>query len=951
MRAIAITMNTTNISITRLFSAERLNRRPMGLEVQWEEEWMRHRRSSWLVLVWIVGMIAVSLFPLVELPDIGRGGESEHPTPAQGTWSSLWEGDGVNPPSAEGWWLRPWGTTSIYSAVSDGETVAVVDDPDPGDGAWMQKWVDLEPPFEFAARGRYDPVTVRTSPVTTAWMFTGCHRMFGQIYPTKLRIGGPQPFDVPAVQGEWYNLTFDVKAPLDVDVYSNGLFIGNVEMNPQDKLSFDSPDYKPGVATLVTPVPTAKGMVDYIRTTMEPIQEVGPKVCDRLPPLVLDLTFDDGIKTPSDDLLISEGVTALWLNATIDDTTTGNSPVWSSNFTQGAANWPGTSLSATDSQFDSPVEGVSTILDVSGLGVGNYTYCIYGRDYYGNWNPAGSCGILRIGTPQPPEIRGLVFDDGSQPPARYLETSLAPGAAVWINATVDDTLTGSSDILSANFTVGTQAWPGSAMSPTDGAFNSPLEDVTSSIDVLSLGVGNHSFCVYGVDIMGEANTTGMCGSLNVTLYPPDSHGEPLPQYWWNVQPNLQVTVSPGSHNVASVDLFCNHSTDNATWSGWTFCDSVSSPPWSLASPFGLGDGHYSHYSIARDIFGLEEDAPALPDTSAGYDSTRPSSSVLLEGPYWRTSNFIDLAASAADALSGVLNVTFFLRFSEGNSSWGDWTLLSTDSAPPFTASILVLDGDGYYELKSMAFDLAGNAETDTGPDVRMAIDTGPPDTQALPIVPYNRTSLPIVVEADGEDALSGLSSIELLYRYSESNVSWFTWQSLGQIFGPPYQWEFRAPDGEGYYEFCTQGRDVLGNTEAVPISADSRVAYFESAPPPDGDGDEGALEENWKPYLALIFTIIILTVASVLLSRARTSGLSGRRSKMLLAAAILFSILEIVTGAVSMVIPALAIPPAIGAGSIIDITILALALGILLFLASKGEAVDDQNEHVPPPPD
>ena len=355
--------------------------------------------------------------------------------------------------------------------------------------------------------------------------------------------------------------------------------------------------------------------------------------------------------------------------------------------------------------------------------------------------------------------------------------------------------------------------------------------------------------------------------------------------------------------------------------------------------------------LRGDIFGLEENASDLADAFAGYDSTPPSSSVLPEGPYWRTSNFIDLAASAADALSGVLNVTFFLRFSEGNSSWGDWTPLSTDSAPPFTASILVLDGDGYYELKSMAYDLAGNAETDTGPDVRMAIDTGPPDTQALPIVPHNRTSLPIVVEADGEDALSGLSSIELLYRYSENNVSWFTWKSLGQIFGPPYQWEFQAPDGEGHYEFCSQGRDVLGNTEAVPISADSRVAYFESALPPDGDGDEVAVEENWKPYLALIFTIIILTVAAVLLSRARTSGLSARRSKMLLAAAILFSVLEIVTGAVSMVIPALRIPPAIGAGSIIDIMILVLALGILLFLASKGEAVDDQDEYVPPPPD
>ncbi len=260
-----------------LIEAESLNRQLVGLEMLLEEVTMLPRKESFPALLWIAILIAVLLAPLVGLPDSGKGGENEHPTPSQETWSSLWEGDGVSSPATEGWWLRPWGTTSIYSAFSDGETVAVVDDPDPGDGAWMQKWVDLEPPFEFAARGRYDPLTARTGSVTIPWMFTGCHRMYAKVYPTKLQIGGPQPFDVPAVQGEWYNLTFDVKAPLDVDVYSNGLFIGNVEMNPQDRLSFDSPDYKPGVASIVTPVPTAKGMVDYIRTTMEPIQEVGQR--------------------------------------------------------------------------------------------------------------------------------------------------------------------------------------------------------------------------------------------------------------------------------------------------------------------------------------------------------------------------------------------------------------------------------------------------------------------------------------------------------------------------------------------------------------------------------------------------------------------------------------------------------------------------------------------------
>ncbi len=357
----------------------------------------------------IAVVLIASIAPMGAFLDVGKGGEGEQPIPAQGTWSSLWEGDGVSSPSTEGWWIRTWGSVSVYSDISDGETVAVVDDPDPAEGGWMQKWVDLKPPFEFAARGRYDPLTTRTSPVAIAWMFTGCHRLHGLVSPTYLRIVAPHAFEVPAVQGQWYNLTFDVKAPLDVDVYSNGILIGNVEMNPEDRLSFDPPDNKPGVATIVAPRPTAKGMIDYVRTTMEPIQEVGPKVCDREPPLVL-VTLDDGVKTPSDDLRVSDGVSTVWLNATIDDRKTGNSSIWSTNFTQGYANWPGTPLPPIDLQFDSPIENVSTAIDISGLGLGNYTFCIYGRDYYGNWNTTGSCAVMRIGKPQPPEIRELSLD-------------------------------------------------------------------------------------------------------------------------------------------------------------------------------------------------------------------------------------------------------------------------------------------------------------------------------------------------------------------------------------------------------------------------------------------------------------------------------------------------------------------------------------------------------------
>ena len=66
--------------------------------------------------------------------------------------------------------------------------------------------------------------------------------------------------------------------------------------------------------------------------------------------------------------------------------------------------------------------------------------------------------------------------------------------------------------------------------------------------------------------------------------------------------------------------------------------------------------------------------------------------------------------------------------------------------------------------------------------------------------------------------------------------------------------------------------------------------------------------------------------------------------------AILFSILEIVTGVVSMVTPTMAIPPVLGIGAIIDIAILAVGLGILLFLGTRKGTTEDQTEDIVPPP-
>ncbi len=58
---------------------------------------------------------------------------------------------------------------------------------------------------------------------------------------------------------------------------------------------------------------------------------------------------------------------------------------------------------------------------------------------------------------------------------------------------------------------------------------------------------------------------------------------------------------------------------------------------------------------------------------------------------------------------------------------------------------------------------------------------------------------------------SGIKSVELFYRYSEDGDFNGTWISYGVLTSEPFEWEFEADEGNGYYEFKIVAEDVAGN--------------------------------------------------------------------------------------------------------------------------------------------
>ncbi|MCD6448229.1 MAG: hypothetical protein J7L58_04215, partial [Thermoplasmata archaeon] len=114
------------------------------------------------------------------------------------------------------------------------------------------------------------------------------------------------------------------------------------------------------------------------------------------------------------------------------------------------------------------------------------------------------------------------------------------------------------------------------------------------------------------------------------------------------------------------------------------------------------------------------------------------------------------------------------------------------------------------------------------------IDNTPPTSHVEIISPYKQNHVPFIITATAVDAVCsggcGVDHVELWYRHSTDNSTWSNWILYGIDYNTPYQWQFYAPNGSGYYEFCSVAVDNLGNRENTPISADAKCRVM-NAPP------------------------------------------------------------------------------------------------------------------------
>ncbi len=190
------------------------------------------------------------------------------------------------------------------------------------------------------------------------------------------------------------------------------------------------------------------------------------------------------------------GGASIALSASVDDSTTGGSNVVSAEYSTNGTDW--SAMTAQDGSFNSPTEAVSATF-FSPASSGELNVCVRGTDAAGNTG-SQACTTL------------TVDGDGPLSSSLSLDPNPAdPGAQVSLTASVDDTSTGNTNLVSAEYRLAGGAW--APMLAGDGSFDSPLEQVTAQFTAPTSSA-SVEVCVQATDMLGNTGAA-VCVTLDI----------------------------------------------------------------------------------------------------------------------------------------------------------------------------------------------------------------------------------------------------------------------------------------------------------------------------------------------------------------------------------------------------------------------------------------------------
>lgn len=249
----------------------------------------------------------------------------------------------------------------------------------------------------------------------------------------------------------------------------------------------------------------------------------------------------------------------------------------------------------------------------------------------------GMLTFVTVGSTPPPggDTIGPVTSGVTLNPAQ-----VSGSVDVNLSANVDDSTTGGSTVVTAEYYIDSTVGTGTAMEPVDGSFDSQAEAVQYTIPAATIGTlttGSHTIYVRGQDFVGnwgafssatlKVDKTGP-STTQLTLVPDPSNG--------SVDVALSATGddrTSGNNNVVASEYFIDTSGDPGTGSSMTVTPSAPvtnlTATISAATVGGLSEGAHTVSVRSQDALG---NWGALSTITLTVDKTGPVTSNLSSNP-------------------------------------------------------------------------------------------------------------------------------------------------------------------------------------------------------------------------------------------------------------------------------------------------------------------------------
>lgn len=280
-----------------------------------------------------------------------------------------------------------------------------------------------------------------------------------------------------------------------------------------------------------------------------------------------------------------------------------------------------------------------------------------------------------------------------------------------------------------------------------------------------------------------------------------------------------TAIDPGDANSASgiilIELYYRHSYSKSFSGDWIYSDNSTdtSPSWDFTDK--KHGGYYELCTIAYDTIGNVEEFPEIGDTWFIIDNEKPKKP-SLSGEHW----FKEIPIISIEFSDDFLLDTIRYQPNFNTSKWitieSDINERTYDDAWELEFEFWdQMEDEKQYALTFWINDTLGNVQRITKEDGYIIVkDEVEPDVDLeIPNLEtewsFEDTFTISAFATDGNG--SGIESVELFYRYSEDGDFNGTWISYGVLTSEPFEWEFEADEGNGYYEFKIVAEDVAGN--------------------------------------------------------------------------------------------------------------------------------------------